>query len=705
MLLAQQKLILVLALLAAILAFRKLKAGALAYRPRAVLLMGMGAGLLLFGALVGLFGSIGVLGIGYQKSWLIFLLESVVGYLGGGAALIWGMALWLPYVFSISIRLDKKAKSLKLHEFISKASVHGDASPATFGRIITEVIDLLGFQAASLHMMNTANKIELYSSVGLAEKTRKALAYAESGMIATVFKKGEIFQLDREGGLDDGIVYETTAGPVVEIISLPIDFGTRRIGVLTFFTNHPRVFSQEEIRTIEVVAANLGITFYRDGLMRSMVSLTSLRDFMAVILKSSRADDNFNTQAIRLARLLKSFVRFETLSIFLEGNGPIQQLDFNLQSGGRLIIEKGYFEADRYLPVRWVMAARRSLMLPRDAELLRSTSKDIPRGSSYYAPITISGETLGAVAISLKGEHTFGINDSLAIEAVVAVLSGIILKEKLNTLSAETFDKIGAVKYSLETIAKGKSDLNPLKELARIIAEKTPATFARIMMLDKAHDRLVTAALYQRRHLEWDEKSIAALPLSGLEAHDRVMKSGRPLLVSDWDKSMKISAVEKRLLLPSGINQCLILPLTVDDRVIGVITIGENRKAARDSLGQQELVYASLLTTAISLYLWKLESAGREKARMAAPESVPTLNRLGDSGGNVLEAWREFPSRINGALAGIMASCEYIRNREKIEKEELDRFLDMIAKSARKIHKVSDQYSEAKRIMDRVART
>jgi len=701
MLLAQQKLILALALTAAILAFRKLKAGTLAYRPRGVLLMGLGAGLLLFGTMVGLFGSIGVLGTGYQKSRMIFLFESVVGYLGGCVALIWGMALWLPYVFSISVRLDKKTKSLKLYEFISKASIHGDASPATFGRIISEVIDLLGFQAASLHMMNTANKIELYSSVGLAEKTRKALAFA-GGMIAAVYKKGEIFQLDRQGGLDDGIVYETTSGPAVEIISLPIDFGARRIGVLTFFTNHPRVFSQEEIRTIEVVAANLGIAFYRDGLMRSMISLTSLRDFMAVILKSSRADDNFNTQAIRLARLLKSFIRFETLSIYLDGNGPIQQLDFNLQSGGRLIIEKGYFEADRYLPVRWVLSTRRSLMLPRDAELLRSELKDVPRGSAYYAPITISGETLGAVGVGLKGQHTFGINDSLAIEAAVAVLSGIILREKLNALNAETFDRIGAVKYSLETIAKNKGDLNPLKELAKIIAEKTPATFARIMVLDKANDRLVTAALYQRRRLEWDEKSIAVLPLSGLETHCRVMKSGRPLLINDWDRSVKIPDIEKKLLLPSGINQCLILPLTVDDRVIGVITIGENRKTDRNTLGQQELIYASLLTTAISLYLGKLETAKRERATAATPPAVMPHNRIGEPK-DVLEAWREFPSRVNGALAGIMASCEYIKNRETIEKEELDRYLDMIAKSARKIHKVSDQYSEAKRIIGRKA--
>ena len=94
MILAHQKLILLMAFVAIVLAFAKLKAGYHLYSNRAMRLMTLGGMLLIFGATIGLAGVTGVLGAGYSHSLVYFILESVVGYVCGWTLIIWGMSIW-----------------------------------------------------------------------------------------------------------------------------------------------------------------------------------------------------------------------------------------------------------------------------------------------------------------------------------------------------------------------------------------------------------------------------------------------------------------------------------------------------------------------------------------------------------------------------------------------------------------------------------
>ena len=54
-------------------------------------------------------------------------------------------------------------------------------------------------------------------------------------------------------------------------------------------------------------------------------------------------------------------------------------------------------------------------------------------------------------------------------------------------------------------------------------------------------------------------------------------------------------------------------------------------------------------------------------------------------------------SRINGPLAGIMASCEYLKSCPSEDNFDVDRFIDIIQRNAKKIHNITTEVSSSNR--------
>ncbi len=700
MFIAQQKLIWLLALMAIVLVFRKLQQSPGMYRSKIYRLLAYGSCLLIFGTGVGLLGEIGVLGVNYSRSWIFFFMETAIGYLGGWALIIWGLASWLPLIFTLTNKIDSGEKHVGLYELVAKITGYGDFSPATFARIASAVNDYLGYQAVSFHMMNTGNILELYSAVGLTEKSKSLLSRPRGGLYDKVYSSGEIFQADSDYPLHHDIVIETASGPVVDALCLPVDCGAKRIGVITFYTNAPYDFVAD-LAVLEYIAASLGQTCYLSGLARSLDQQKTMRDFMAVILKTARSEDNLNTQAIRLAKFSRSLIKFDTMHIYLIANGPSHLLEFGLPAGGRVVIERGHFEDSKYAPVKWVINNKRSLSLPEHKAAMAGIYRVDTQNSCLYLPIVISGSAIGALAVSISGKYRFNLTEIIACEAVSAVLSGVLLNERYQLSITESLDKIGAIKYSLETIADSANSENGLRELAKIVVEKTPATFCRIMLLDNERNRLQTAAIYQRRDLFWDDRSLSYLPLSELYAHRKVIATGRPAVLGDDNKSSAMSELEMNLLLPRGVSQCLIMPLTINGRTIGLMTVGENRNSSRNKLGSSEMIFASLLAMNVSIYLWQKNIQKTLEVTMDSNREAARKARYYEAQSKNLGLVWGLPSRINGPLAGILASCEYLRNVPDMKREEIEKYIGVISRNAEKIHRVSGQFAEVKKVIDK----
>ena len=57
-------------------------------------------------------------------------------------------------------------------------------------------------------------------------------------------------------------------------------------------------------------------------------------------------------------------------------------------------------------------------------------------------------------------------------------------------------------------------------------------------------------------------------------------------------------------------------------------------------------------------------------------------------------------SRLNGPLAGILASCEYLQGAHPELKSEFGRFIDIIERNAAKIHGITSGFNEDTNVPD-----
>lgn len=702
MFLAQQKLIWLLSIISVFFIFYKLKSGYFLHRPKAALMMAYGCGLLIFGTIIGLVGNMGLLGAGYSQSTVFFIFESIVGYIGGWILIIWGMVLWLPHNFSISTHLHRKTKNVKLYENISRLAAYGGTSPAMFRKIAKAVMEHCGYQGASLHVIDKQNRLLLFASVGLTEKSKKMISSVKNSLFAKAYKTGDIFQADDQIRIHPKNIIETTSGPVVDALAVPVDFCAKQVGVLTVYTDHPGLFLQEDLRALEVVCAHLGLAFYKEGLQRSINSQMVFRDFIAVILKTCRSEDNLNTHMIRLGKLLRQLIEFDSIHLYLLGDGPSHILDFNLRNGGSVIVEKGYFNDSEYKPVRWVLAKKRGLTLPGDAFLVSDDFKPQEDCASLLIPVAVGGKVVGVLSLSINQKYKFSQNEIVAINAIANVLSGVILNEMNESIAAEALERSGAIRYSLEKAFDQQQSSNILHELAKIIVEKTPATLCRIMLLDEKKKSFKTEAIYQQRQIFWNEGSIDDFKLSDLYFHRKVVATGKPEIFSNTKQTSKISKLEMKLLFPEGISQSMIIPIIIDGNSYGVVTLGENRNPTRNEFGPYQLVFASLLTTVISMSIWKKDNINIRKTLVDSNRMV--FQRLSYYK-NQAESFKfvsGINSRINGPLAGILASCEYLKNKTDVKKEEVEKYIDVIDRNADKIHKLFRQFAEARRIINEI---
>ncbi len=132
-------------------------------------------------------------------------------------------------------------------------------------------------------------------------------------------------------------------------------------------------------------------------------------------------------------------------------------------------------------------------------------------------------------------------------------------------------------------------------------------------------------------------------------------------------------------------------------RVVGLLTVGESRRKERSSLeggpSMFVLSVAGLVSMALTLHrerwMTKNTTEGSRKLTLRQSHALQDSVRSSKS--------LSVKSRLNGPLAGIMASCEYLKSCLPEDISEVDRFIDIIQRNAKKIHNITAGVSAGNR--------
>ncbi|RJQ43237.1 MAG: GAF domain-containing protein [Gaiellales bacterium] len=136
------------------------------------------------------------------------------------------------------------------------------------------------------------------------------------------------------------------------------------------------------------------------------------------------------------------------------------------------------------------------------------------------------------------------------------------------------------------------------------IAQTKMVTYCRISLLDDSRNVLAIQASYPTRKIsDWKSGIGERLELDNAPFHAEVIASGRPLVVRDGQPSDDERRGEWEWMLTPETQSALFLPLIAKDDVVGVVTLGEERRWDRTPFTEAKVSFYQTLVNQAAVAL------------------------------------------------------------------------------------------------------
>ena len=226
------------------------------------------------------------------------------------------------------------------------------------------------------------------------------------------------------------------------------------------------------------------------------------------------------------------------------------------------------------------------------------------------------------------------------------------------------------------------------KQTARIVSETLPATLCRIWRYDRDRNSLNPMALHDLRGVdETLERSPERVILDRLPRHKSAIELGKALIINQSNPDFKMEKPELEALGLPSLKSAILAPMRLNNRVTGIISVGEMRNWERRSLGGQELLYSQIISaiTALAFDLRNRERSFSEmKSQLAKLENYSEL----------YQTYFELPGRLASPASAILGAAELISQKISDSDPALERYNQIILKSARDVVKNLKKYED-----------
>jgi transcriptional regulator with GAF, ATPase, and Fis domain len=623
------------------------------------------------GAAIGILSRLGLLGQWLLSSGVSFYLETLFGYLIGWIMLLWGVAEWSK---ERREKLDEPLSKLRLRLFTERISpiVLKEHSTNSFMDAISKYLLLaLDSQAIILHKRDSFGNLSLIFQKGLLLESEEILRSPQkNSLFYEVCTTKEIMVSDTSSDLNSIVRIKAKNCVIESGLSLPLFTENDISAVLTVLSSRQYKYSEDELNILEMVKAAMTTILKTEKTEHDLFQESGFRELTRLIAIPFDSDAPLLSALLDSARAAHAHLPFDELNLYISANGCVKTHDFALSVGCKVNHIEGHFNKTDYPQLFTESNDNGVSPIPeRNATVIRFDTRDRYRVW---------------LEIRLENSPTY-LPDLLSVWS--QLISRKIGLDHLDQARQQTTQWLGAIRHYHERALTTDNVGTLLQEMASLVIDLGMATYCRISLADPQKQNLRTAALAQVRPLDWPDTS-DLISTSKLELHKQVLNTRKSLEFDQSDSSGKIADPEADIILPKGIQHGIMLPLVIDDESVGIVTFGEFRGRDREPVPALAELFASNLSTMISIVLsWHKEKRVSQeiiegKKRLTIIQKEPAQSPTPD-----LEP--TFKSRLNGPLAGIMASCEYLQKSHPDLEQEVGRYINIIERNAAKIHEIA----------------
>jgi putative nucleotidyltransferase with HDIG domain len=279
----------------------------------------------------------------------------------------------------------------------------------------------------------------------------------------------------------------------------------------------------------------------------------------------------------------KEELRFE---LALDEGMPVEKFTRRVANGGGLS--------------GWVVQSREPLLL-RDMEKEELPTEAIvvgePTRSWLGVPLLHRDQVVGVMGVQSYQPNAFDEDDQQLLSTIAAQVAIAVENARLFAETKRKANDLGLL-LGTSTAISSSLDLDQILEtVAHQITASLVATFCRISLLDEAGESLVIHAGSPIRDRKAEDGFGRQCPLDIIPWHRQVIETGQSVVLRQDVPELALSDEECKMALTEEVKSAALIPLIVGGRVLGVISLGEERCWERSPFTQEKMELCQSIAT------------------------------------------------------------------------------------------------------------
>jgi len=623
----------------------------------------------------------------------------ILGYITGVALILFGLVKWWRSLMAVKKNATQRLRQSACLKSVLSIINHYRELDEILKETLPVLTNIMGYKKGVIfkHTFNSS-EMALVAHYGVPVENLFVLfdLYSKNMWYKESSKSQEVTTTTDIKGIPE---YEALFSGKEEIRSfacVPIRFCGKVLGLMGLYDSEPDRFSYQEIQFLTSLGETLGL-----AAKQNLVSDRNKkrRDYISAIentLKVAQAANSLEEAFPKISMELKKIIDFDHISLALTtGSGKDMKRIFMGSSGGMLVDRRDGVSAvgrviEKVMKSREVRVDRN--IDPSDSSPEDTLIKACGIKSRIIFPLWSKDSICGALSLGHKKPNFYSINDARWLRLFVLTFSHLLFEQKLK----EKLERKKSLSRSLyefdEKLAKEEDLKILLQDATSSITSDLPKSFARVTLLSKEKDRLINCAVHQIRSEGIDLKNEERFFLDDLPWHRLTLEAKRPMLINQDDPESFMSKKEAKLIMDEKVNSAFLVPLILNDKAVGIVSVGEMRSWDRQPLTEEEITFVKHKADQLCLVLKKgiLRRSNeqlRERLRYGGKPQVSADNLTKIGAG-----LSDLSYQITNPLTSIRGSAELLRLRESDLSPESLKYLGNIENGVDRIQKTLEGF-------------
>ncbi|MFH1701471.1 MAG: hypothetical protein ABIE07_12905 [Candidatus Zixiibacteriota bacterium] len=386
-----------------------------------------------------------------------------------------------------------------------------------------------------------------------------------------------------------------------------------------------------------------------------------------------------------LFNILKKNFGVEYMSLANLDNSGENMMRYTIGASGRMLLEKGVNLSTRGTEIEAIFKNCDPILSARVTPGMKLMGDDglfISSGmeSKLACPIKSGEKVLAVIVLGNSNPDFFKRMHLNQIMNLTDLISPVLQRGRLSR-KLETLDSQVARLQLMERKLQEEVDIDEYFDNAcELLARRMKCTIARISLVDEDRKTLISHAHRTIRDTGITFKDKSIIPLSLLPWHKMTIEAEKPMMINQEDDESRMQPQESTQTLLPNIKSAMLIPITLKNKVRGIISIGEVRNWNRRSFNTGDMLIARDVAAKCSTAL-----------KISKLESEPPFSTMElDFEENHCLANRELLTKIKSPITSLMGAVELLENQTDTKDEKVIRYQNMIKKSANRLKEMTD---------------